>query len=218
MEDQDWAEAWKAHILPLAFGRSFIIQPSWIPLEPTTRRPILLDPGLAFGTGAHATTRLCLTAIEDFLRPGDCVVDLGCGSGILAIASALLGAGRVLALDIDPVAVGVARENVERNGVSGTVRVEEGGLEAIGEAQPHLLVANIQASVLTEMLEKNLARSVRQGGLLILSGILDTQSGAVLEAARLRGWEALEVRQEDDWQALLLKEKGPPKQGSLAQR
>jgi ribosomal protein L11 methyltransferase len=215
IEDQNWAETWKAHYHPIPVGRSLIVQPSWIPLEPTSRKPILLDPGLAFGTGAHPTTRLCLAALEDYLRPDQIVIDLGCGSGILSIGAAVLGAGRVLALDIDREAVRVARGNVERNGMSGTVRVEEGGLEAVGQLRPHLLVANILAGVLTEMMAKGLAQSVRREGLLILSGILDTQSAGVLEAARLRGWEAMDIRQEDDWQALVLKENWPSQRGPV---
>jgi len=143
------------------------------------------------------------------------MIDLGCGSGILSIGAAVLGASRVLALDIDHEAVRVARENVERNGMSGTVRVEQGGLEAVGQLQPHLLVANILAGVLMEMLAKGLAQSVRREGLLILSGILDTQSAGILEAARLGGWEAMDIRQEDDWQALVLKGNWPPQRGPV---
>jgi ribosomal protein L11 methyltransferase len=216
IEDQDWAETWKAHHRPLPVGRGLIVQPSWLALEPTSRKPIVLDPGLAFGTGAHPTTRLCLAALEDYLLPGQVVVDLGCGSGILAIAAAILGAGTVLALDIDADAVRATRENVERNAVSAVVEVRAGDLDALGPMRPDLLVANILADVLTEMLAKGLAQAVRPGGLIILSGILDTQSGGVLEAARVQGWEAAEIRQEDDWQALVLREKSPPQGGAGA--
>lgn len=133
LAETDWAEAWKAHYHVLPIGRRLVIKPTW---EPYTPRPdqvvIELDPGLAFGSGLHATTRLCLELLEEHLRPGGRVLDVGTGSGILAIAAARLGAAAVLALDNDPEAVRVARENVALNGVADRVTVRAGTLAADG--------------------------------------------------------------------------------------
>src|SRR6185436_12087771 len=127
--EADWAEAWKVNFHPLRLGRRLMIVPAWLnpPLEPEDI-PIRIDPGMAFGTGTHPTTQLCLAAIEKHLRPGQAVLDLGTGSGILSVAAAKLGAGPILALDIDAEAVRVARENTALNGVADRIQIEEGSL------------------------------------------------------------------------------------------
>lgn len=120
--DEDWAEAWKAHYQPVRVGRRLLIQPRWLPPAPQPGDIVIaLDPGMAFGTGTHPTTQLCLEALEDLMQPGLIVLDLGCGSGILAIAAAKLGAARVLALDSDPLAARIAAENAAANGAASAV-------------------------------------------------------------------------------------------------
>jgi ribosomal protein L11 methyltransferase len=210
--EQDWSEAWKEHYKPIRIGRRLLILPAWLLSPDEHRLPIILDPGMAFGTGTHPSTQLCLAALEDHLHPGDEVVDLGCGSGILAIAAVLLGASRVRAVDIDPLSVTITRENAERNQVADRITAAEGSLQELLEAAslpPALLVANILAPVLDEMARHGLSRAVRPGGIVILAGILAEQA-APLEATCLEhGFERLEQRRSGDWRALVLKSKPP---------
>jgi ribosomal protein L11 methyltransferase len=209
LEEDDWAHAWKTHYHPIPIGRRLLLIPSWSEIPVTDRLPLILDPGMAFGTGMHPTTRLCLVAIEDHLLPGQRVVDLGCGSGILSIAAARLGASHVLALDIDPHAVQVARSNVNRNGLSRNIRIEIGSLPELLLAgnetnlQAHLLLANILESVLEKMLINGLEQAVEVGGHIILSGILDRQVESLLIACEQSNMELIETRAEDDWRALV---------------
>ncbi|MGB9775468.1 MAG: 50S ribosomal protein L11 methyltransferase [Anaerolineae bacterium] len=200
--ETDWAEAWKQHLTVLHVGRRLVIRPSWLPYTPAEEEVVVeLDPGMAFGTGTHPTTQMCLLALEDWVRPGARVLDLGTGSGILAIAAAKLGAGRVLALDTDPQAVTVARENVYRNGVADRVRVARGSLaQAIGRFD--LVVVNILAGVLIEMAEQGLARRLTPGGHLIAAGLLAGQEEEVRSAFQRAGLTVIGQRQVEDWVAL----------------
>ncbi len=216
IEKDDWNEVWKSSYHPIPIGERLLVQPSWIPKPDGDQLIILIDPGMAFGTGVHPSTRLCLQALEKHTKPGDTIADLGCGSGILSIAAASLGAARVLAIDNDPSAVKIARENVVRNGVDEIVRVEQGSLPELLEAfdqedqRPQILVANIYAAVLERMLKEGLAGGVRSGGLLILAGIMVEQTEAIRECAEKQGLQFQQVTTETDWQALLLKRKSPP--------
>ncbi|MCK4693459.1 MAG: 50S ribosomal protein L11 methyltransferase, partial [Anaerolineales bacterium] len=159
----------------------------------------------------HPTTRLCLAALEDYLRPGQRVIDLGCGSGILSIAAARLGASQVYAWDIDPQAVQVARRNVSRNELSEIIQVKVGSLlEILAEGKQFtptadLLLANILASTLEEMISTGLSHVVTVGGILILSGILDQQVKPLLATSDVHDLQLIETRVEDDWRALVLK-------------
>jgi ribosomal protein L11 methyltransferase len=212
VDDQDWAEAWKVHYHPLAIGRRLLVLPAWLPSPDADRLPIVLDPGMAFGTGTHPSTQLCLAALEDHLRPDDEVIDLGCGSGILSIAAARLGARRIRALDIDPLAVRITAENAERNGVAGAIQVSAGSLEDVLEAcapSADVLVANILAPVIEAMARQGLARAVRPGGKLILAGILAEQAESVLHACLAGGLRILEERRSGDWVALVTRSEPP---------
>jgi ribosomal protein L11 methyltransferase len=172
---------------------------------------VRLDPGMAFGTGTHPTTQLCLAALERYVQPGASVLDLGTGSGILAIAAAKLGARPVLGLDIDAEAVRAARENVDANGVGDAVSVELGSLREvidIGDLRFEirgwgLVVANILSSIIVRLLDEGLARVVAPGGPLILSGILETQAEEVEQAARQAGLLVSERTQLGDWVAVV---------------
>ncbi len=200
--ETDWAEAWKQHLTVLHVGRRLVIRPSWLPYIPAGEEVVVeLDPGMAFGTGTHPTTQMCLLALEDWVRPGARVLDLGTGSGILAIAAAKLGAKRVLALDTDPQAVSVARENVYRNGVADRVRVARGSLaQAIGRFD--VVVVNILARVLVEMAEQGLARRLAPTGRLMVAGLLAAQEEEVREAFQRHGLVVVGRRQMEDWVAL----------------
>lgn len=200
--ETDWAEAWKQGLSVLHIGRRLVIRPSWLPYTPAEGEVVVeLDPGMAFGTGTHPTTWMCLLALEDRVRPGARVLDLGTGSGILAIAAARLGARRVLALDTDPQAVAVARENVHRNGVADRVRVARGSLaQAVGRFD--VAVVNILAQVLIEMADQGLARRLAPDGRLIAAGLLVGQEGDVREAFRRNGLTIVGRQQMEDWVAL----------------
>jgi ribosomal protein L11 methyltransferase len=210
LEDADWAEAWKANFKPLLIGQRLRIQPAWLASPPDDRIAILIDPGMAFGTGAHPTTQLCLELIESLVRPGDWIADLGCGSGILSIAAVRLGAAGSLAFDSDPQAVDVCRENARVNGTAGQISVGVGSLpDLLARVEqppfPRWAVANIYLSVLVEMLGQGLGRLCRPEGGLILSGILEEQESELVKAAEKEGLRVVDTRARAEWRALVLK-------------
>lgn len=210
IEDQDWSIAWKANYQPLAVGKRLMIQPSWLEAEPSDRRILRLDPGMAFGTGTHPTTLLCLELLEDWVQPGDLLVDLGCGSGILSIAALLLGAGAATGYDISDQAVEATSANALANDVADRLVVKHGSLNELIEdvragLKPDLVVANILAPILTEMLGDGLADVLPADTPLILSGILDEQAPAIRRAASSHGLQVVAERAQRDWLALVLK-------------
>ena len=213
LAEANWAEAWKEHYAPLRLGKRFLVVPSWIDVaeaNPAEDDLILrLDPGMAFGTGLHPTTQLCLESLEECLKPGETVLDVGTGSGILAIGAALLGAGQTLGVDIDPRAAKIAAENARLNGV--TIETMAGEISQDAHQEYDLVIANILAGTITEI-AASLAAHTRPGGLLISSGILDTQAADVATALEAAGFEKPEMRQEGDWMALLARKihVGPP--------
>ncbi len=206
LKDEDWANAWKDHYHPLRIGRRFWIQPSWRAiLNPQPDDLIIqLDPGMAFGTGAHPTTQLCLAALEQLVQPGDRVLDLGCGSGILAIGAAHLGASRVLALDNDPVAVEVACANILNNHVADRVEAQLGVLGALTEMGWQVIAANILAAVIQELLAADhLLDHLAPGGRLILSGIIPEQAAAIVASLERLGANVTGVVEQEGWVAVL---------------
>jgi ribosomal protein L11 methyltransferase len=211
LQEEDWAQAWKSHYHPVPIGQRLIILPAWSPASDKERSPVILNPGMAFGTGTHPTTRLCLIALEDYLQPGQVMIDLGCGSGILSIAAARLGASHIQAWDNDPKAVEVARENVRLNSLSTCIDVNLGSLpELLAEVDENdhkadLLVANILPSVLGNMIAAGMVRAIKDGGILILSGILAPQTASLATICDSHGLLHVETRGEEDWRALVLK-------------
>ena len=205
-KEEDWANAWKAFYGIQRVGERTVIKPSWLEYAPKEEDIVLdLDPGMAFGTGLHPTTRLCLTALEKHVRPGLNILDLGTGSGILAISAAKLGGPtvRVTALDTDQIAVEATEQNVERNGLSGQIAVGQGSTDAAREDAPYdLVVANILASVIIE-LSRPLHALIKPGGTLISSGIFIDRGEAVVEALTKAGLPVRERVQEGDWLCLV---------------
>jgi len=202
--DQDWGEAWKKGLAPLSVGRVHV-RPSWIDAAPPAGAvEVILDPGMAFGTGTHPTTSLCLAGLSDLLavRPGASVLDVGTGSGLLAIAAAKLGAQPVVASDNDPIAVEVARENAARNGV--TIRLTVDPLERITGAFD-LVLANILANTLVE-LARQIAAKLAPGGVVLLSGILGPQEDEVRAAYVARQLRPVPGgdRRQGEWSLLAL--------------
>jgi ribosomal protein L11 methyltransferase len=205
LAETDWENAWKRHFFVRHVGQRLVIVPSWRRYQPKAAEVILdLDPGMAFGTGVHPTTRLCLQLVERHLAPGASVLDLGTGSGILAIAAAKLGAARVLAVDIESTAVRVAQENVARNGVGAVVQVEEGELDRVpANARFDLILANINLRVIRQVLP-DLAARLAPVGAAILSGVLREHEAALRAAVADAGLARREGRREGDWLALVV--------------
>ena len=195
----DWSEAWKGRIGSHTLG-DLVISPPWLTGDFDPARTIVIEPAMAFGTGEHPTTRGVVRLMQALLRPGDVVADLGAGSAILAIAAAKLGASRVAAVELDPDAIGNARENVERNGVAGVVHVVEGDAAVLLPllAPVDVVLANIISSVLLELLP-TIARALSPGGRVVLSGILSEEREAMLHALSTANWLLIAEDREDVW-------------------
>jgi len=197
--EQDWVRATQAQFAPLQVADRLWVVPSWCTPPDPQAVNLMLDPGLAFGTGSHPTTRLCLAWLARNLRPGERVLDYGCGSGILAIAAARLGAGETFGVDVDPQAIVASRANARANDVDATFLLPD-ELAATGAAQFDVLVANILANPL-RLLAPALAQRVRPGGRIAISGVLAAQAGEV--AAAYEPWFTMTVLDgEDGWIAL----------------
>lgn len=211
IEEENWSQVWKSHYHTIPIGKRLMIIPAWSQPLAGDRLHVILNPGMAFGSGTHPTTRLCLMALEDYLQSGQRVIDLGCGSGVLSIAAARLGASFVHAWDNDAKAVDVARDNVRLNHLSKRITVEEGSLSellAVADEIDHkadLLVANITVSVLEDMIKAGLVSAVKDGGIVILSGILAPQLASLSTTCALHGLTPVETRDEEDWRALVYK-------------
>ncbi|NLE51343.1 MAG: 50S ribosomal protein L11 methyltransferase [Chloroflexi bacterium] len=205
VREEDWANAWKAHYHPLRLGQRLYIRPAWTKVP--DRQPddvvLVMDPGMAFGTGTHPTTQLCLIALEDAVagRPALDVLDLGAGSGILGIAALKLGARHVLALDTDPIAVSATLENAERNEVADRLTAQVGSLETLQSTARHfdLALVNILAKVIIAMCDQGLGRVLRPGGVGLFSGIIAEQADEVEAALRRTGLEPVSRRSQGDW-------------------
>lgn len=203
---QEWAEAWKKHFQVLRIGRRIVIKPSWLTHAPAPGDVVIeLDPGMAFGTGLHPSTRLCIRALEDLIRPDMRVLDMGTGSGILAITAALMGAGQVMALDVDELAVKAATANAKANGVAERVHVESGSIECLPpDAAPFdLMLVNIVAGVILALVSRGLISRLSPGGWFVGAGILENQADDVLAALGKSGLDEMQVRREGDWVAVV---------------
>jgi ribosomal protein L11 methyltransferase len=211
---EDWSNNWKANFKALRVGRRLLVVPSWEEPHPRQDDLVLrLDPGMAFGTGGHETTRLCLQLLERIMDEmptlvSPSVLDLGTGSGILAMAAVLLGAGRVCALDIDPQAVEVARENLDANGLAGQVELGTTPIESLTGSYD-IILGNILAEELVR-LAPHLTERLADGGILVLSGILAEKEGLVRTGFAPQPLTYLETRREGEWVALLYKKGGRP--------
>lgn len=224
--DQNWMEAWKQHYKPILIGQRLLILPAWLESPEPKRIPIKIDPGMAFGTGMHPTTQLCLELMEvhfdqsqlhasrersrrNATRNTQHVIDVGCGSGILSIAALKLGAKTVLGVDIDIESVKNSRENADTNGVGEELILGQGSVtEVLSGNFPFksapLVVANILAPIIIRLFDAGLADLVESNGEIILSGILAHQAENVIEAAQAKGLKRSDQRQIGDWVALSL--------------
>ncbi|SRR5581483_2402262 len=219
--DQNWMETWKQHYKPIPIGKRLVIVPAWLDSPEPNRIAIKIDPGMAFGTGTHPTTQLCLALMEKAIGDGSwlienrsaishdplTVIDVGCGSGILSIAALKLGAKQVLGVDIDVESVSNSRENANTNGIGDELILGQGSVKEILNGKftfksAPLVVANILAPIIIRLFDAGLADLVEPGGAIILSGILQEQSQSVIEAAQAKGLRMSEKSQMGDWVAL----------------
>ena len=209
IEDEDWMAAWKKHYKPIPIGKRLLVLPAWYEQQDVSRVAVKIDPSMAFGTGTHPSTQLCLAMVEDYTLPTQNVIDVGCGSGILSIAALKLGAAHALGVDIDNASVKATKENAEANEVLAQM---ETGLGSVSEVkngdfsikQAPFVLANILAPIIIQLFEDGLADLVAPGGTLVLAGILAGQADNVLAAAGSHGLIFKERRQIEDWVALAL--------------
>jgi ribosomal protein L11 methyltransferase len=214
LEEEDWANAWKAHYHPFRIGNKIWIQPSWLEVETAVSdkdgiRPgdvvLTLDPGMAFGTGLHPTTQMCLLALEKLVQPGMTVLDVGTGSAILAIAAAKLGAKSLLGIDTDNLAVTAATANAALNNVADSITIRQGTLDTVVQRGWDIVVVNILAPVIIALFgQDSLLDYVADDGYLILSGIIEEQGEAVVTAVMAAGGQIIETLQVRDWVAFIV--------------
>lgn len=202
--DEQWKDNWKEYFKPAHITSRIVVKPSWEEYEKQSEDEMVIeiDPGMAFGTGTHPTTTLCVKLLEKYIEgPEDVVLDVGCGSGILSMAAALLGVKTVKGVEIDPIAVDVAKENVELNKLSGQIDVFEGDLTKGLDIKADIVVANLMAD-LVMMLSKDVSKHLRGKSIYISSGILIEKQQQVSEAIRAEGFCILEILEEGDWCAI----------------
>ncbi len=199
--EEDWANAWKAHYKPVRVGSRVVVRPPWQTYDPGDDDiVVLLDPGMAFGTGTHPTTQTALRLLETLELDGRTVFDVGTGSGIIAIAAAKLGARKVDGVDIDAVSVRQAQTNIDLNGVRDSVTIWQSGMETTDSTLPtyDIVVANIIARVLVDISEQ-IAASIDTAGTLVLSGIIDSKEQSVIDCYAALGFEMIDRQQIEDW-------------------
>lgn len=208
VNEEEWATAWKKYYHPVKISERFTIVPTWEHYEPVNSDELIieLDPGMAFGTGTHPTTVMCIQALEKVVQSGDKVVDVGTGSGVLSIAAALLGAAKIEALDLDEVAVKSAKLNVKLNKVHSVVNVSQNNLLDGVTEQQDVVVANILAEVIMRFTD-DVASILKPGGTFISSGIIQQKKNDVKERLIASGFEIVETILMEDWVAFIAKKK-----------
>ena len=202
VDEQDWENSWKKYYKPIEIGKRILIKPQWESVQTNRDVIIELDPGMAFGTGTHETTRMCLRLLERFCDQGKDMLDIGTGSGILSIGGVKLGVKSCLAIDIDPTAVKIAKENAALNGVEDQIEIRCGNLAFDVTGTYDIVVANIIANAIIE-LSKTAARYVRSGGIFIASGIIKEREEEVVQALISGGFTIEEILTEGDWIAVV---------------
>lgn len=203
VDDASWKDNWKEYFKPAKITEDIVIRPEWEVYTPQDGEKIItINPGMAFGTGTHPTTGMCIQLLEKYISsPQEVVLDLGCGSGILSIAAVLCGAGSVEAVDLDPNAVTASRENIEKNGMTDRIAVREGDVTKGLGFQADLIVANLVAELIV-MLAPDIRQHLKGSKIFIASGILSEKKQMAVTALEEEGFEILEIRESDDWCAI----------------
>lgn len=204
MHEEDWANNWKQYYKPVKITDKIVIKPIWEKYEKTDEELIIeLDPGMAFGTGTHETTRMCIEALDKYVKPNLTVFDVGCGSGILSIASAKLGAKHVVGVDLDPVAVDSSNENISFNDLN-NIEILEGNLLDVVDGKADIVVANIIAEIIC-VLTKDVKKALNDGGIFITSGIIHDRVDMVKEKFAECGFEIIEINKDGEWNCIVAK-------------
>ncbi len=210
VKEEDWANNWKAYFKPINVGDKLLVCPAWEEVPADNKRAVLrIDPGMAFGTGTHHTTRMCLELLEKYMRGGELIADIGCGSGILSAAGMLMGASETVAVDIDPIAARIAAETAEANGIdlmkytvyTGDILSEKEVRQAVLRRKYDIVLANIVANVIIA-LAPIVPYLMHEGSKFIASGIIDDRLDEVISALEENGLEVKEIREGEDWRAL----------------
>ncbi|QUH26914.1 50S ribosomal protein L11 methyltransferase [Serpentinicella alkaliphila] len=205
VDENDWANAWKQYYKTTRIGKNIVIKPTWEEYSPLSEDLVIdLDPGMAFGTGTHETTMMCIEGLEKAVKEDTTVFDIGCGSGILSIAAAKLGAKKVVAIDLDKVAVHVSIENVEKNEVSHIVEVKHGNLMDVITDKADIVVANIIADIII-LLSRDIKNYLNNNGLFITSGIILDKINDVKDSLEENGLKVIEVNTKGEWAAITAK-------------
>lgn len=205
VNESDWANEWKKYYKPTKIGQRIVVKPTWEDYKRENGELIIeLDPGMAFGTGTHETTSMCIRELEKYVNEDSKVFDIGCGSGILAIAAAKLGAKEVLAVDLDEVAVKVSKENVEENNVSDSVEVRHGNLMDVVKDRADVVVANIIADII-KILAKDVHNFMKKDAVFISSGIILDKVEEVKESLIENGFEIIDIKKLGEWSAIVSK-------------
>lgn len=202
--EKDWADTWKQYYKPVLVGEKIVVKPIWEEYEPKNDELVVeLDPGMAFGTGTHETTRMCIQALERYVSEDATVFDVGCGSGILAIAAAKLGAKLSVGVDLDPVAVESSKENVKYNNLN-NIEILEGNLVEVIDGKADVVVANILAEIIC-ILTDDVKRVLKDNGIFITSGIIHDRVDMVCEKLEATGFEVIEKNRDGEWNCIVAK-------------
>jgi len=207
LNEKEWHESWKKHFSILEIGKTLAIVPSWLKSKKVNRKIVIeLDPGMAFGTGHHPTTRMCLEMLETLVKPCHTVLDLGCGSGILSIASAKMGSEKVIGIDNDETAIKVARENIKINGIGDSVSISNGSVpnKNIDKYSNDIVVANISSKVILD-LSKEITEYLKPKGYLLISGFLDNTESEIIDVFKKLNLNVVSKLGAADWVALCLR-------------
>lgn len=203
IEDEDYLNNWKKYFKPFKIGKNIIIKPSWEDYKAKEEDIIIdIDPGMAFGTGTHETTSLCIEALETYLKKDDIVYDIGCGSGILSIVSAKLGAEKITSIDLDPLCVKISKENILNNNLQDKIEVKKGNLLDVVEGKADLIVANIIAEAIITMSD-SIGEYIKSGGVFISSGIILSKKDSVVEALERNNFKIYETKTQGEWVSII---------------